>query len=250
MTPTRKADRVADDLLHRIVRGEHEVGSVLPKEDELAAQYDVNRSVVREAIKLLEVHRLVHPVRRRGTEVLDPKASLSPEVLEAMLVPTPGHVDRDMLADLLEVRAAMDVLLTGLAAERRTDADLDALDACLDAIVVASRDKRPTRYDEEVDRFVRLLARASQNRILEMLVAWNQQVSRELTEIFRAARPIGQPHYEGMALVLNLVRAQKVEEVRALVTAYHQWATPRMLAAAALRAGASMETIQLDSSEE
>ena len=59
----RKADRVADDLLRRIVAGEHTVGSILPREAELAEEYEVNRSVVREAIKLLEVHRLVRPVR-------------------------------------------------------------------------------------------------------------------------------------------------------------------------------------------
>jgi len=70
----RKADRVAHDLLRRIVSGELPVGSLLPREDELAARYQVNRSVIREAVKLLEVHRLVRPVRRRGTEVLSPLA--------------------------------------------------------------------------------------------------------------------------------------------------------------------------------
>jgi DNA-binding FadR family transcriptional regulator len=250
MRGERKADRVADDLLRRIVRGELEVGVLLPKEDELASRYDVNRSVVREAIKLLEVHRLVRPVRRRGTEVLDPKASLSPEVLEAMLVPEPGHVDHAMLAELLEIRAALDVELTGLAAARRTDDDLASLEACLASVREASTRAHHTRYDDEVDRFVRLLARATQNRIFEMLVAWNQQVSRELTEIFRAARPVGKPHVDGMALVLDLVRQKKRDEVRALVSAYHEWAIPRMLAAAALRTGASLDSIRAERLEE
>ena len=81
----RKADLVARDLMRRIVSGEVSVGSLLPKEEELAAGYRVNRSGVREAVKLLEVHRLVRPVRRRGTEVLSPLSSLSPEVLRALL---------------------------------------------------------------------------------------------------------------------------------------------------------------------
>src|SRR5688572_11597010 len=81
----RKADRVSRDLLGRIVSGDLPVGSILPKEDELAEHYQVNRSVIREAIKLLEVHRLVRPVRRRGTEVLSPLSSMSPEVLRALL---------------------------------------------------------------------------------------------------------------------------------------------------------------------
>ncbi|MCA9605115.1 MAG: FadR family transcriptional regulator, partial [Myxococcales bacterium] len=110
----RKADRVADDLLRQIVGGTLEIGSLLPKEAELAAEYGVNRSVIREAIKLLEVHRLVRPIKRRGTEVLDPLASVSPEVLQAMMVPAPGRIDRERLRDYLEIRATLDVQMSVL----------------------------------------------------------------------------------------------------------------------------------------
>ena len=58
MAGSRKADTIAEDLLERIVARDFAVGSVLPKEAELADHYDVARSVVREAIKLLEVHEL------------------------------------------------------------------------------------------------------------------------------------------------------------------------------------------------
>ena len=57
--PARKADSVARDLLRRITKGELQLGAVLPKEAELATDYGVNRGVIREAIKLLEVHRRV-----------------------------------------------------------------------------------------------------------------------------------------------------------------------------------------------
>ena len=108
MGPRRKADKVADSLLRSIVSGEISIGSLLPKEAELAEHHGVNRSVIREAIKLLEVHRLVQPRRRRGTEVLDPMASLSPEVIEAMLAPEAGRLDPEVLADLLRVLGAIE----------------------------------------------------------------------------------------------------------------------------------------------
>src|SRR5258707_525212 len=136
----RKADTVAEDVMRRIVRGDWPVGSTLPREDELATLYGVNRGVVREAIKLLEVHRLVRPVRRRGTEVLDPLRSLSPEVLRALLVPEPGKIDRRVLEGLLEVRAELDVKMSVLAAKRRTKADLDRLDAALEQAKAALGD--------------------------------------------------------------------------------------------------------------
>jgi DNA-binding FadR family transcriptional regulator len=248
MSPSRKADHVADDLLRGIVSGEISVGSLLPKESELAERYGVNRSVVREAIKLLEVHRLVQPRRRRGTEVLDPMASLSPEVMESMLVPAPGRVDPEVLADFLELRASLDQQMSALAAERRTEADLEALDACVEDISAALDDQEA--YDRGVDRFALLVARASHNRLFEMLVHWNQRVGRELSDVFRVARPIGAPHVEGLRMIALMIRAQRAEELGALVSAYHEWATPRMMAAAALRGGSPLSSIASGANEE
>lgn len=223
---------MAQDLLRRIVAGEVEVGSLLPKEAELAEAHGVNRSVIREAIKLLEVHRLVRPIRRRGTEVLDPMASMSPEVLRAMLVPSSGQVDREVLADFLEVRAALDVQMTMLAAERRTEADLARLDAGLERLRDALHD-RP-RYDHRSALLTREIARAAHNRIFEMMLSWHQTVATDLSDIFRVVRPANEPHLQGLTLMVDLIRRREAEQVRALVTAFHEWATPRLLAAAAL----------------
>lgn len=241
MESTRKADRVADDLLRQIVSRAIPVGALLPKESELASHYDVNRSVVREAIKLLEVHRLVHPVRRRGTIVLDPLASLSPEVVRAMLEPAPGQVDRAFFASLLEIRARIDADMTAVAALRRTDDDLAALDACVETVRAAANDR--AGYEREVEHFPVLLARATKNVVFEMLCQWNRQVVHDLADVFRAARPMGGPHVDGLAVVVRLIREQKPDEVRALVDAYHAWAIPRLLAAAGLQAGAPLESI-------
>ncbi len=118
--PLRKADEVADDLLRSIVAGELAVGSLLPRESDLAERYGVGRSVVREAMKLLEVHRLVRPTKKRGTAVLDPLRSVTPAVLSAMLFDARGRVDPEMLAEFLEIRAELDEKMTRLAAARRT----------------------------------------------------------------------------------------------------------------------------------
>jgi DNA-binding FadR family transcriptional regulator len=237
----RKADRVADDLLRRIVAGELHVGDVLPKEDALAAHYDVNRSVIREAIKLLEVHRLVRPVRRRGTEVLDPMASMSPEVLLAMLSPSAGRVDRAVLADFLEVRAVLDEEMSALAAERRTDEDLARLDEALAELRRSTHDR--ARYERANLAFDQAIARASHNRIYEMLVWWHQTIAGELGPLFRVVRPALEPHLEGLAELVERIRQQRADEVRARVVAFHEWATPRLLAAAALSAGEPLASV-------
>lgn len=232
---------MADELLRRIVRGDVEVGSLLPKEAELAAEFGVNRSVVREAIKLLEVHRLVKPIRRRGTEVLDPLSSVSPEVLKAMIVPSPGRVNRALFADFLEIRSSMDIQMSTLAGERRSDVDVAKLEAHLERLRSALHDREA--YHQEADRFVITVARATQNRVFEMLVWWNQQVAAELVDVFGTVRPANEPHLDGVRLLVDLIRRREVDAIRSLVTAFHQWSTPRLLAAVALSTGESLESV-------
>jgi GntR family transcriptional repressor for pyruvate dehydrogenase complex len=241
----RKADRVARDLLSRIVSGELAVGSLLPKEDELAARYKVNRSVVREAIKLLEVHRLVRPVRRRGTEVLSPLASMSPEVLRAMLSPRPHVVDRHVLAGILEIRAALDVQMVGLAAERRTKVDLTSMDAALARLGAALEERAGApAYFAAADELSLAMARATKNPLFEMLAAWNRMVVTDLDELFALVRAPGEPHLAALRLVIDRIRERDVENARKLVRTYHEWATPRLLAAAAPpRAGEALEKL-------
>jgi GntR family transcriptional repressor for pyruvate dehydrogenase complex len=231
----RSSDRVARDLLGRIVAGEYAVGAVLPKEDELAERYAVNRGVVREAVKLLEVHRLVRPVRRRGTEVLEPLRSMSPEVLAAMLVPNPGKIDRKVLESFLEVRSIMDVEMTALAATRRTQADVRALKKLLAEMDAALRDG--PRYGRLVHEMGAALARAAKNPVLEMLSAFNARVVTDLESAFAATRPASREHLDGLRLLVELVEAGDAAAARELVANFHAWATPRILAAAALASG-------------
>lgn len=235
MGATRKADHVAQDLLARVVAGELAVGDILPREADLAERYGVNRSVVREAIKQLEVHRVVRPVRRRGTEVLDPLRSMSPEVLSAMLVTRTGTVDRDVLADLLELRAAIDELMGGLAAQRRSTEDVAEMREVL-ATLEASLDD-PAEYARRMGDMSLVVARAAKNQLLQALVHWNAAIYAEHESLFINVRIATPPMLQGMAAMVDLIEAQDEAAVRHLVRAFHEWATPRLLAAAALASG-------------
>ncbi|MGW5388282.1 GntR family transcriptional regulator [Nocardia sp. NPDC003963] len=62
---------LAASLRAAIQAGEYPPGSTLPKQDEIAAHYDVNIKTVRQAIGLLDAEGLVTPIRRRGTVVRD-----------------------------------------------------------------------------------------------------------------------------------------------------------------------------------
>ncbi|MGW0245370.1 GntR family transcriptional regulator [Nocardia goodfellowii] len=60
---------VAASLREAIQAGEYAPGATLPKQDELAARFDVNIKTVRQAVGLLEAEGLVTAIRRRGTVV-------------------------------------------------------------------------------------------------------------------------------------------------------------------------------------
>jgi len=60
---------LAELLRGRIETGEYPPESILPKQQELAAAYDINVGTVRKATAVLEAEGLVTPVRRKGTVV-------------------------------------------------------------------------------------------------------------------------------------------------------------------------------------
>lgn len=62
--------QIADDLRARVRDGQYAEGAVLPRQSELATEFDVNVNTVSAALKLLEREGLVQSRRSQGTVVL------------------------------------------------------------------------------------------------------------------------------------------------------------------------------------
>ena len=240
MAATTKADAVSADILRRIVHGELEAGALLPKAEVLAEDYGVNRGVVREALKSLETQRLVKPRKRRGTEVLDPSSSFSPEVLHAMLMPGgqgDTTLDLEVLEDFLNIRAMLDHHMVSLAAKNRTQADITVLTTCVAEVREAQDDKE--RYAVAVDALLVAIARATGNRIFPMLLEWHRRVHTGLGDLLLTVRRPQPGHVQGVELLVHLIIAQDTDAIAALLTHFHAWATPQLLKEAARRNGDS-----------
>jgi DNA-binding FadR family transcriptional regulator len=222
----RKADGVAGDLLRRIVRGEIAPGELLPREADLAERYGVGRSVVREANKLLEVHRLVRPTRRRGTVALDPLGSVTPAVLRAMLVDRRGRTEPQMLAELLEIRALLDVRMTELAAERRDARDLAVIEASVRRIDATEAGSRAA-FDA-ANAFGMALARATHNRIFVMLAHWHAEIALDLEPLLARVRaPVARQGAH--RVLLGAIRDRDAALAGDLVAEFHRWANRRLI---------------------
>ncbi len=138
------ADDVLADLVERIVDEEYAAGSPIPTEAELAAQFNVGRSTVREAVKGLVSTGLVEIRRGRGTYVLEPArwSPFDPSLLRARSRTDAGR--QATTRKLLEARTLVEVGVAELAAVGITRAGIARLDQA------AQRMERATRIEEFV----------------------------------------------------------------------------------------------------
>jgi len=107
--PLREA--VRDTLRTRIFEGHYAPGTRLVERD-LAAEFNVSRLPIREALRMLRQEGLIRDRASRGSEV----AGLSAKDVE----------------DLFDVRESLEVLACRLAASRATEEDLKRLAGLLD----------------------------------------------------------------------------------------------------------------------
>ncbi len=113
-TRQRLAQRVIDQLRLQIETGKLRAGDQLPTEPQLEAEFDVSRTVVREAIADLRAAGLVQPVQGKGVFVSEATARsgflLTP--IEIKSIPE--------TLELLEFRMATEGEAAAIAAYRRT----------------------------------------------------------------------------------------------------------------------------------
>lgn len=120
------SDEVRERLLAQINEGDLRPGDSLPSERELMTRYGVGRPAVREAMQQLASLGLI--VVRHGDRprLAAPRLDLLAEQLALTMRHVLTH-DETILAQLKEARIVMETGTARLAAETRTEADLDGL---------------------------------------------------------------------------------------------------------------------------
>lgn len=224
---------LAAQLREQITSGRLRPGDRLPAEPQLCERSGVSRSTVREALRLLASQHLIVTTRgvTGGSFVNRPSvADLADTVSDGMrmLIAT-GTVGA---AQLFEVRETFEVPAAGLAALRRTDADLDALAA-------ARYDPDGAGLDEMVDAiraFHMALTAATANPVYElaMLPLYHVANERELG----ASAPAGFWHRVD-AEHREILRAIRARDARAAreASAAHLAYLRAMFAAASVTLG-------------
>lgn len=143
--------------------GQLEPGDALPSEPDLAAALGLSRLTVREGLRALQARGLIDIHHGRRPVVAHANARPLRDFFSA-------SVRRDVrgLMELIEVRLAIEVHTTQLAATHATTSDLAALEMALD-LMRRSVDDDEQFNDADV-RFHAAVAAASGNRTLSLLV--------------------------------------------------------------------------------
>jgi len=208
----RLFEQVAQQLQELIVSNQTlRPGDRLPSERQLAEQLGVSRTVVREAVKVLEQAGLVAVVTGSGTYVSQVRPKTVSESI-TLLVRQRGS----SFEHLFEVRRILEVEIAGLAALRAKPDDLDVLKQLLREAEAAAENMRdhPDRLNVLVEAdlaFHNALAQATQNSLLPTLLDAISDPLMELRRVATRAAPEALdagPHYH--RLILERVAAGDV----------------------------------------
>lgn len=162
---TRISDQVKEALKRAILNGKLGLGDKIPPEAELALQLKVSKVTIREALRDLECEGLIQ--KRRG-------------VYGGSFVSSPGskklgdqvinyyRFGELTVEELAEFRQILEPALAGLAAERRTDEDLNAIKVNIE---IYEAEIKENKVDQsKAIEFHRLLADACHNRLVSAVM--------------------------------------------------------------------------------
>lgn len=160
LRPSPLVEQAAERLRAQIADGAWPLGTRLPGETTLAKDLGVGRSTVREALRALTGQGMLRPKQGAGVFV----TALRP------VEDWPTRLRRAAVADVYEVRTLLEIQAARLAAERRTDEDVAAMRAALDARRAAAGGPGGAFVDADIALHATVVA-AARNPVLTDLFA-------------------------------------------------------------------------------
>ncbi|WP_140921222.1 FadR/GntR family transcriptional regulator [Limnobaculum xujianqingii] len=129
-TAPSMAESLTRDIAIRIMRGDLSQVPSLPGENELALQYQVSRTTIRNALQVLSAKGMVS-IQPKRRSVVTPREQWNFLDSEVLLWLTEGGMDQEMVEQLMVTRLIFEPNVAALAAANATGRDLAAMeDAC------------------------------------------------------------------------------------------------------------------------
>ena len=180
---SRLFEEVRGRIRERIASGELKPGDKLPAERDLAEQFGVSRTVLREALRSLEFAGLIRLKKgaKGGAVILEGEYGLTRSFTDMV---TLGRIS---VEDLTEARILIEDAIVKLACASATKKDLEALEADIDRVEALTRSGEiGNRLDYNI-RFYELIAEATHN---ETLILISSALSRILYHVILKIWPM------------------------------------------------------------
>jgi GntR family transcriptional repressor for pyruvate dehydrogenase complex len=133
---SRLYEQIVQQIEESILKGELSEGTQLPAERDLAKQFGVSRTAVREAIKALQEKGLVDAFPGRGTFVTNGTSNSLRRSLDQII----KSGEPDGWASLVEVREILEPEIAAMAAVRAMDQDLATMRDAMNVMDHSGRD--------------------------------------------------------------------------------------------------------------
>ncbi|ORB91518.1 FadR/GntR family transcriptional regulator [Mycobacterium persicum] len=165
----KRAARIARCIETEVVRRGWPVGASLGSEGALQKRYGASRSVLREAVRLVEHHQVARMRRgpNGGLLICAPDAGPATRAVVIYL-----EYRGTTLDDLLEARLVLEPLAAALAAEQIDEAGIERLRA-----VLAAEQRQPGLPGAR-DEFHVALAQQSKNPVLQLFIEVSMRLTR------------------------------------------------------------------------
>jgi GntR family transcriptional regulator, transcriptional repressor for pyruvate dehydrogenase complex len=203
----RLSDKVAEMMRQTILSRQLAPGTPLPSERELGEQFGVSRTVIREAVRALAAKGIVDVRSGSGLRVASADEATALESLSWFI--RGGRLE---YSKVHEVRSTIEVEMAGLAAERRTEEELQAMRDCHARFEAMLGDiDQATAIDVE---FHALIARATQNDLFSVLLG---SIGDALIEVRHDTLAVGsgQETIDAHARILDRIAAGDEDGARA-----------------------------------
>jgi GntR family transcriptional repressor for pyruvate dehydrogenase complex len=224
MSPREPANvELTRKMLDYLLSGEFKAGQRIPSERQLAEALGVGRSAVRETVKSLSLLGLIEQRPGDGTYLTKSNSDLLPRVIEWGLL-----LGERRVHELIEIRHHLEIILAGLAAERRTQDQLQRMQTLIAEMTDAGDDY--PRYVEADIAFHLEIAAASGNAGLAGILESVQSLLRVwATRVISAAKETKTSLAMHIA-ILEAIEKQDADGTRAAMTAHMDRAGRRLRA--------------------
>jgi GntR family transcriptional repressor for pyruvate dehydrogenase complex len=211
---SRLYEQIVQQIEESIRKGELSEGSQLPAERDLATQFGVSRTAVREAIKALQEKGLVDAFPGRGTFVTNGTSNSMRRSLDRII----KSDEPDGWGYLVEVREILEPEIAALAAQRAEDQDIATMQEAVNVMDQTGQDAEAF-IEADLDFHLALAEAAANPIVLSLIDSIVGLLREQRLRIFRigGGPERGQHHHKR---ILDAIKRHDAPGARAAMQAH------------------------------